>query len=499
MAVVAFSKDVSFPIGPLRALLNKHLPVLRWQCGEDDTGAADQFGAYHPHILIAGRATATAVFLELRAEPGPVPGPAPFHRWHLKVGQPTTESRPIADRLLVVTCLAAMIADSADARCQVLPGGNWLDAEDMGRLFRLVMNGEGLEVAAGLGRPADGAAPGPARHGAPLQAASRDEGAVELPGMVVLTDRQLPIDGPALERFARELDPEGGWTLERNRGAFILVGRETVLGLMEQATPLPARYLAGSWARSHWFNGDRAAVERHARAVVVKAMMDTRRADWVAVRQVAKVATLAACWLARQPGALAVLNLDVGTVFAADQARDFLPILARDEFPVQLWTFAAPHALEEGRVSLSTSGLLPFLGHELEMWDAPLGFEEAGTQFSDLIRYLLTHGPVIGHGDTAGRTAGDRSIKCFLGDSRAERPHPVRALMLEVDAPATDAPKPDLPTRQAANADTSDAAAALAMADAALRRARERVRAEVMPAEPPRVPGVRRGFGRKGL
>jgi hypothetical protein len=454
VAIVVFSKPVAFPIAPLRDLLAKHLPLYRWQVGEQDRGDAKQMGSFADNSIISGRSRSTVILTELRpmltqAPEAPVP-----HEWFVQIGAPTTEERGVADRLALIICMTIMILDQDHAHCQLAPGGNWLTPDELLRAFKLVLNGETLELAAGLGKPsrdpasaAPTPAPGAKPHQGALQAA---DPAVDLPGselsaMVVLADRHVPIDRRSLERMARELDPDGDWRIEDSRGQAILVGRGTVVGVIEAGAPLPAQYFAGSWERSFWFKGDRRAVERHVRHVTVKAMLNTRKADYVTVRQVAKIVTLAACWIARQPGALAIVNLDVGTIFESAMGRTFLGHLGRDELAVALWTWTKPDSMADGDVSLSTSGLLPFVGHELETWHAPIDCAVMAEQFGDLIRYLLASGPVIGHGDSAGRHAGDQSIRCFLGPSRADRPQPVQALILEVETPEVAAPRPDLP------------------------------------------------------
>ena len=49
------------------------------------------------------------------------------------------------------------------------------------------------------------------------------------------------------------------------------------------------------------------------------------------------------------------------------------------------------------------------------------------------------------HGDTIGDTPGDRSVRCFFGDSRADRVRKVKAMFLEFDTDAVAAPRKDLP------------------------------------------------------
>ena len=451
MATIVFSKPVPFPIGALREVLTKHLPLYRWQCGEADTGEAKQLGSFTDNPLITGRSEKTVVFVETRAELGTLTTPAPPHTWRLRLGQPTTELTAVGDRLILFICEIAMIADPDAAWCQLREGGNWLTRDDLLRATKLVLAGEPLAVADGLGRPpaAFASEPSGQPHAPALEGAvDRERAGGELSALIVLADRALPIDGVSLERMARDVDPDGTWRLDEHKGQQVLIGRGTVLGILSMPMPLPEPYWSDNWTRSHWFAGDRGAVARHTRHITVKPMLDTRRAEWIDIRQVAKVAQLAACWIARQAGALAIVNLDVGTTFEATDGRKFLGHLGQDQLSVGLWSWTKVHGATDGDVSLSTSGLLPFLGHELELWNAPLAYDEAGTLTGDLIRYLLDAGPVIGHNDTAGRTAGDKSIRCFLGPSRAERPHasgPVQALFLEVDAPAVTAPRPDVP------------------------------------------------------
>lgn len=516
MAIVVFSKPVAFPIAPLRELLDKHLPLYRWQVGEQDNGGAKQMGSFADNSIISGRSKSTVIFTELKPMVAQAPEAPVPHEWYVRIGAPTTEERGVADRLTLIICMTIMILDEDHAHCQLHPGGNWLTPQELLRAFKLVLNGETLDLAAGFGKPSRGKAPGATPHPSALQAADPkvDQPGSELSALVVLADRHLPVDRASLERMARDVDPDGEWRAEESRGQTILLGRGTLVGVLDFAEPLPAQYFAGNWNRSHWFKGDRQAVERHARHITIKSMLNTRKADYVTVRQVAKIITLVACWIARQPGALAIVNLDVGTNFEAAMGRTFLGHLGRDELSVALWTWTKPDSMTDGDVSLSTSGLLPFVGHELETWHAPIDYAVMVEQFGDLIRYLLDSGPVIGHGDSAGRHAGDQSIRCFLGPSRADRPQPVQALFLEVETPDVAAPRPDLPVTGG-----DSAVMARDMIDGALRQMiqssgspamakvlgdvlAQRGGAPVQATPPATAPGPMRrpmGFGRKGL
>nr|WP_256869338.1 DUF4261 domain-containing protein [Sphingobium lactosutens] len=90
--------------------------------------------------------------------------------------------------------------------------------------------------------------------------------------------------------------------------------------------------------------------------------------------------------------------------------------------------------------------MLPFAGFEVELWNAPGTLEQVAERLNGVLRYLLINGPVITHGDTIGDHASDRSTRCFLGDSRADRgDRSVPAMLLEFDAPEVARPKADLP------------------------------------------------------
>lgn len=455
MAVITFSKPVAFPVAPLREMLSRYVPLYRWQCGEDDSGGEREMGVFRDTGLISGRSDSSVVLVEYRAQLAQFPG-APAHEWYLELFEPTTELKPVADRITAVICAVVMILDEHDAHCRLVPDGPWLGAGAMPGVLRALT--EGKTLAEAVAAADDGAAPAPAGTLRPASAAppvppapradieTAMAGKRVFPHLTVLLDRPLRCEGEVLAGFARDLDPDGGWTFRRSDGGQgMLLGRGALIGILDIPEPLPDGMLADGWTRSFWFEGDRALVERHSSHLCISTTLDTAAAEWETVRQVAKVMTLAAAWTARLPGAVALHNTGPGITFEASRASNFLAILGRDQLPVMLWSWTKPHDMTDGNVCLSTSGLVPFLGHELEVWNAPLPCAEVAAKLSDIIIYLLDAGPVIGHGDTAGRTSGDRSIRCFLGASRAERPDPVQALFLEFDEPEGAAPKPDLP------------------------------------------------------
>ncbi|URW75436.1 DUF4261 domain-containing protein [Sphingomonas donggukensis] len=442
MAVIVFSQPVPFPIAPLREMLGKYLPLYRWQCGEDDDGGAKQMGVFGQTGLIAGRSSATVIFTEYRCTLGRFPG-GPAGEWYLEIFTPTTEHQAVADRIVALTAAILMIPDADDARCQLVPGGAWLAAGGLTEVVKLVNDGTSLvEAATMLAALAPGRSVEPVRTAAPrVDLSGADYSRRVLPLMLVLCDRRVQPHWAQAAEFARDLDLDGGWEVRGDA----LVGRGTCIAVQASTAPVPPEIWEDSYTRSFWFQGDRAAVAGHAMHLTIGSVLDTAASDFATVRQVAKVMTLLTGMIARLPGVVAVVNGAIGTIYEPDRAAGFLGILARDQLPVMLWSWTKPHSMADGNVCLSTSGLEPFLGHELEVWNAALPCDEVRDQMSDLIVYLLDNGPVIGHGDTAGRTKGDKAIRCFLGPSRAERDQPVQALFLEFgDTDALVVPKADV-------------------------------------------------------
>ena len=212
MAIITFRKarifpTMPFPTAPLRELLVMHLPVYKWQCGEHDSGSKDEKGHFYDHMLIFGRSPDTVVFTELHAVDAIMPGATPPHLWHLNVGAPTTEIEYVTDRITLIICMTLMIADKQDSRCQLYPGGQWLTAQDLPKLFDRVIAGTPLPIAAGS---VGSSAPPP-----PAPAATRDEDEGERAARIVDDALQSIIDegeAPTLRKIreiiANDVSPE---------------------------------------------------------------------------------------------------------------------------------------------------------------------------------------------------------------------------------------------------------------------------------------------------
>lgn len=496
MAIIVFTQPVPFPIAPLRQVLNAQLPLYKWQIGEADDGGAKTMAQWSDHQLIAGRTDATVLFCELFARPEPLAGDAPVHSWHLEIRRPTTDNDMIAHRVLLLIASVVMVPDDA-ALCQLLPGGGWLSRDETLRAAKALLAGESLEKLAHFGRPASTFAG--SRAAAPAATASpRGEGRYSglsqeqalrlgdmdetmarilhekgmgeiadgmgltkppafahelpqpdrLPTMVLLAREPLILDWGQVGDGLRAIDPAGDWQVGQtgiSHGA--LLGRGATIRFDTGQAPLPAYLLAQAQARSHGLTEeDKRTIATHRLHHSVTVDLDTRAADFLAVRQVAKVATLLIGLAAKRHGCVGLFNAGVGTVMPVDRVYQQIGILGSDEVPITLWTWAAFHSIEADAISISTGGMLPFTGYEVELWNAPGTLEQVAERLNGVLRYLLINGPVIIHGDTIGDHASDRSTRCFLGDSRADRgERTVPAMLLEFDAPEVARPKADMP------------------------------------------------------
>ena len=495
MAIIVFTQPVPFPIAPLRQVLNAQLPLYKWQIGEDDDGGAETMAQWSDHQLIAGRTDATILFCELFARPEPLAGDAPVHSWHLEIRRPTTDNDAIAHRVLLLIASVVMIPDDA-ALCQLLPGGGWLSRDETLRAAKALLAGESLEKLAQFGRPASAFAG--SRAAQPATTAPRREGRYanlsaeqamrlgdmdetmarilhekgmgniadgmgltkppafahelpqpdRLPTMVLLAREPLILDWAQVGDGLRAIDPAGDWTVGQtgiSHGA--LHGRGATIRFDTGQAPLPAYLLAQAQARSHGLTDeDKRVIATHRLHHSLTIDLDTRAADFIAVRQVAKVATLLIGLAAKRHGCVGLFNAGVGTVMPIARLQQQIGILGSDEVPITLWTWAAYHSIRPDAISISTGGMRPFTGYEVELWNAPGTLEQVAERLNGVLRYLLINGPVISHGDTIGDHAADRSTRCFMGDSRADRGEDVVPVMLlEFDAPEVANPKADLP------------------------------------------------------
>jgi hypothetical protein len=484
VAIIVFSKPVAFPVAPLREQLLRYFPRFKWQCGENDTGAAEQMGSFAENPVILGRSAEEAIMVHCQPFLGahhaaPVP-----HEWHLKISQPTTENGRLAQAISALICGISMILDEDHARCQLEEGGSWYSAEEMVQVIKTVSDGSGAPVPLpqtgmaapdtpagryanlepeqvmalgetdemfakllherGMGDIAEemglSAAPDFAHEGARMD---------HLPTMVMLANSPLIFDWQAIKEGLPAIDPGGDWNIVESGPSYgRLEGRGATIKIATTNSPVPSYILAQGFARTHGItDADKAAFTAHKVHHTLTIDLDTRAADYVDVRQTTKVATLLIGLAALRHGFAGLYNAGVGALLTVDAVKGQMGVLASDEVPISMWTWWAFDSVEPENVSLSTNGMRPFTGYEVELWNAPGALDAVADRLNGVIRYLLINGPVIKHGDTIGDNVGDRSTRCFHGTTRANRPEQdLPVLLIELDNMTNaSTPQPDAP------------------------------------------------------
>lgn len=419
------------PAGRLRAVLAQALPARRWICGEDDDGSPGLTVALRGHLLICGRGDGAPIFVELRCIDAPCDAPGqslPPHAGHILLHAPTTDRRDEADLVTALVVEALMGPDAGGAWCRLAPEGGWLAAAGMEDLLSRIRAGETLASAA--------AAPGlpgraPPRPAAPafhheLPRADR------LPTLLVLGTAGMALTTPdwvTIGEGADYCDPGGNWRVEpRGDGGALLIGRGGRITVTPDTRPMAADWFASALERSFWLQGGQGeALRAHVACMTIGCDIDTTAAGALATRQIAKVMTMVLLLLAQGmegPGHLVGLgNVAHAALFPPRHMETFAQALSDDEVPVQLFIATAFHATTPGAISMSTAGLMPFVGSEVEAWNVPGDVTLVGERLGNVLRYLLMQGPVLRHGDTLGHSSGDRAIRVLMGPSRAQRPY----------------------------------------------------------------------------
>jgi len=213
-----------------------------------------------------------------------------------------------------------------------------------------------------------------------------------------------------------------------------------IMTIMNLDLPLDPVLVEEARVRSWWYGEAERAAAHRTHWVIAGGQAE----GWEAAVLRAKVSTVIAAMLIRDnPSISAVWNGVNGTLFTPDSVMQDLGFVARGQVPVMFWIFNALHDLTDGNVSMSTGGLAPFLGYELEFWNAPRSKEVVVEQLNGVLNYLLAMGPIIQSGQTIGMSGGAETLRCDFGPSRTERNAPTTAIKLTfVDGPAGAKPKP---------------------------------------------------------
>ncbi len=486
MAIVVFTQPLAFPIAPMREMLTKHLPDYKWLIGEEDDGGPETMSRWKDHQLITGRAAVGPIFCEVFTRPNLFAGDAPAHSWHLETKRPTTDDDALANCITILICAVSMMLDE-HSMCQLVADGPWLDHDQMGTATQSFLAGTPFEQVAQIGRPAAAAntaarsdgryADLPPDRAATL--ASMDETMARqlhemgwgdiadgmgltkppsfahetprdnaLPTLVMLSTDPLFLDWLRIAEGLKAVDSGGDWRVEPsgpNTGRFC--GRGATVTVSCDNRPLPAYLTAQGLSREHFLTQEhRAQINSHRCQLIISVDLDTRAADFMDVRQTAKAVAMFMALPSTNPDFVGLFNAGTGVAKPAERVRDSIAALHQDEVPLAIWTWVAPDSVVTDAVALSSAGMRPFTGYEVECWNAPGTIAQVGDRLNGVMRYLIINGPVIKHGDTIGDSAGDKSTRCFMGVSKAQRGEEgIPAMHVEFDGQRGAEPKPDAP------------------------------------------------------
>ncbi|WP_404336995.1 DUF4261 domain-containing protein [Sphingomonas sp. MMS12-HWE2-04] len=440
MAVLLLHRPIAFPASRIRQMLTQMYPNIVWRAGEEDDGRSEtQIPLIRPQTIL-GRDGPDIVIACVELVPrayapanGNVP---PAHSSHITISRASTPDDAFARGIALIVATTLAVEGDEGALLQLDPGENWLDTTDMRSLAKLLETDRSLARRGDFGRPEQGgdAAPVPAPTDERVAPPGR------LGSFTLLLDRPIHIDWSVIDEGMRAVDPGGGWTsCAVPQGMGFIQGRSKIT-LIALPMPYDPSAIHGALGRSFWFDGDRDRIARQRGYITISAEAPD---SFEAKLATAKVLTLIVGVLARDPAVVAVFNNMVSTLFSPEMASAQMATLTTGQIPIQLWVWAAPNRIEDGNASFTTGGLEPFLGYEVEVWNAPYPVATVAEKLSGVLRYLLQAGPVIAHGDTIGTSADDQQTRCFFGPSRADRPQPVKAMFVEFGEPAAETPRPD--------------------------------------------------------
>jgi len=486
MPSIVLERPAALPVEALQKTLAQTLPDWRWRVG-DEVGAVTL--SLDRPVTILGMAGADILMMAIERidRPLPLEVGAPPHQLHINLSKPSTDNQELAQRLLLLT--AAAILEDQEGAAQLADHGPWYNPPELiaaaAMLVRDPVNSKAAALLSNAGEQRASATPTPERgyqppppgspaermmladidhsfakiltdiggadfakqmgHSPPPPYAEERPRIDHLPTFVLALSDPLQFDWAPLKDIGR-MDPPGNWSVTPGpNGSGTLTGRGCTVKVEAYPDPIPRYVLDNALARSFWFQGGMPVLSRQTSSLIVTCDLDTRASPFENVRETAKVMTLALGLLTRAPGCIALLNAGIDTLLDPAMVQSQVGHLHKNQIPLMLWTWTAPDSMVDDGVSLSTGGLLPFLGFEVEVWNAPGKVDWVADKMGRIINYLLHVGPDdIRDGDSFGEEAGDRSIRGFFGSTKAQRgDKSVKALMLEFSGPDSSRPAPD--------------------------------------------------------
>lgn len=271
---------------------------------------------------------------------------------------------------------------------------------------------------------------------------SEQPSAERLPTLAMLYNAEPTLSLPEVEEALGVIDKDGGWRAREADCDLIVEGRGGTIRLAFNDHPLPPFMVELGLDRSLGASRGEAMsrLRRHKRHATIVADIDPTAASWIDVRQTAK-AMIMLIALAHKPtqslgNLVGVYNAATASFFTDDMIADLVGALAQNEVSIKTFIWHAYSSTEPDKVTITSAGLLPFVGRELEIIEAPGDLEFVADRLNNIERYLLIEGPVVGDGDTIGDVPGEPWARLWHGISEDKsRIEPVPVYKAEICGP----------------------------------------------------------------
>jgi hypothetical protein len=237
-----------------------------------------------------------------------------------------------------------------------------------------------------------------------------------------------PFDAAAIGRahqaLGDDIEPLEDIVLTDPQTLSVRVDRDEFVAAM---MPVPLPHLAQSIAAARrWWPDAASALRTHRQHVIVAPIRRTEHGSHPGnVLMARRLTRVAAAIAMATPGALGAECAWSGILRDPADLRD----AARDNWPLAFWLEMRPFGTGIGgdrQRGVAVRGLMPFIGRDLQLRPTDrMELPELVSRASAFSEYLLEHGPVLLHGQTAGVSAGE-----FFRIEHADDPHTGTKLIL---------------------------------------------------------------------
>jgi hypothetical protein len=206
--------------------------------------------------------------------------------------------------------------------------------------------------------------------------------------------------------------------LKESQNGFILSVNGVEVVVLNMAEPLPPNaYDAAASGSMLWRDAKQQLAQNRAHVVVASLRDSTSHAEALAS---AFAVTVVSAGVIQQTRAIGVIFNPALTAFPAQSFYDMAVELAQKrQIPEMLWVsidfMRGPNtAAGQPTVGLSTMGMFPFIGREIEFEPMPWQAGEVAQRVLGLCQYLILNGPVVKDGDTVGNAPNEKIVATYV-------------------------------------------------------------------------------------